>query len=587
MRSFSHFFQFRYESVIIQLKKELEEQDDIRSAEIEEIRRTLDKLHKAELLRLGAEHEERMEELRSEVASVNREMELQRQSLSEELAIAEDMKQQTLTAVEQERSAMGERCKELTDELEETRRELEVLQAELSSKIEISRAANTDLQMEVSRLKGRLEEVTSSSEENRAILNETIELETKLRNEQESLVESLKAKMTISEERVISLIEELEEAKAKAVEAEEEGRTKLHRELEENERRLAEAVQRATRLERIRDEMEARQVAVAKEMRERLELLETETNRLREECLEVKDNNHELLEENQRLKADTAKLVKDSSRIKAQLQAQQQQQVVDEAAVVVSDEEQQQQRKVRSSPFWSGVKDRSRSSDSPDEISTSSGLLNLKMAELETSKARLESELTKTRDLLEANEGATRSKLGAINQVKIIHLATMNQVKVSAKNMNYRCSNLILHSKALEESRSRERRSEVHRHQLEMAVNDANQQLYERSLKLNQYESMVVQQKETVEKLRESISKRSSSLEEIAEVLERLHQESAALFEGGSSGTRLFWAGRASDDEIVSGVKRFLRELGSRISATVKERYERSLHVNIMEANCQ
>ena len=240
----------QFMKTISQLKKELEDAEDYRSNELEENRKNLEKIHKGEIVRLSQEKAVQIENLRTDVKNLSEELIKERKIHTEEQLLQESSKEQSLRIAKQELNLIIEQNNELSEQLKGATKENEALKSQFSTRGEADRNLVTSIKLENSRIKFQIEKMQEQFDSDKLNLKELCSIEKAQKEEMEQEVQKLMHDITIYNEKIESLTEELEKTNVKLLEYESEKNLKNSKEFENLEKSLLESKNCIQRLER-------------------------------------------------------------------------------------------------------------------------------------------------------------------------------------------------------------------------------------------------------------------------------------------------------------------------------------------------
>ena len=149
----------KFVKTISQLKKELDDAEEIRANDLEENRKTLEKLHKGEIVRLSQEKASQIENLRNEVEKLSDELIKERKSHTEVQILQESSSQQAIRLAHQEVNLVKAQHNELLEQLNGATKENETLKSQFSTKGETDRNLITNIKLENSRMKHQIDKM--------------------------------------------------------------------------------------------------------------------------------------------------------------------------------------------------------------------------------------------------------------------------------------------------------------------------------------------------------------------------------------------------------------------------------------------
>ncbi len=463
------------EKAVKKLKLELEDVETDSVTSKEELKRSLEAEHAAQLKKLTQEKRGEISRLTRELTERNQELERMRQLHTEEVLVVENAKNQALLMAQQDHRGLAERYAEVEENLEATKQDLEKVRREGSARLEKDRATITDLNLEISRLKSQLgEDIEKLAQEN-ATLNDTIQKQKTAETMLQTEVEKLRVNWKNATDKAASLQKELEEVNLK-ISLLDDTKSRLQLELRDSEQRLLES-------------------------RQNVDLLNASNARFQESMSVLEADKLRLSDDLNASRATVADMEQALARLKQDLDSQHDQH---DSLTVVNTEleakllEEQEKHQLLRGQFrelelqYDSLRDRAAIDDDQRHAEVKEAqVLRMRISELDSTKASLERELNAQRANASLDEETTQQRVTSLHQ-------------------------------ALDEMRAREKRLEDQRHNLEICLNNSNQQVKELNIKLNGYEGRMTELSTCITTLEGTKRALSTKLSGIATLLRHI-----------------------------------------------------------------
>ena len=398
---------------------------------------------------------------------------------NEELLLAENSKEQALIMAQHEQKSLAERLNEALANLETSQRDLDQHRLESSTKLEKDRCSISELQIEVSKLRGSLQDRHNQLDQAKAKLLERLEVEKQERLSAENEINVLKSSLKVATDAEQQLNEQVHDLKSKC-DFLSEDKQKVALQLRETEKQLEEIQAKHERVEHMKIKLS-----------ETVQLLEEDKLQLVTDCEQIKsklkhhEENHyfvqedlsdlqskhdklqleheELKEEKQHWKSQCQELQRDLQALSLEHQQAKTQWTLDE------DNKEAEQRQLQQA--------------------------RLRINELESTQSILEKELNSLRALTSTDQESTRQKISTLNQT-------------------------------IDEIRGREKRLEDQRHDLEQQLNFAQQQIKDLNMQINGKDGRLGELYTTIAKLEGNKADLETKINNVASLLHHVRSSS-------------------------------------------------------------
>jgi rootletin len=533
------------DKAIKRLKNDMIEAENEGIHQKEELKMTLEAKHKAHVAKVTQEQVDQLTKLQNDLKSTAQELDFLRQSHTEEVIMTESSKQQALMMAQQEQKCLAERLEEVLSDLDETNQELDKSKRDGSCRIEKDRASIAELQLEVSKLRGLLQEKANQLEDDQKSLNTLLLKEKQSKINAETEADMLKASMRMANEKTANLQNELSEVK-RNLQSVDNAKGQAQLELRDAEQRLEESRLQAERLDHIKTSLQ-----------EAVLLLEEEKTDLTRDLSEVKSKASQLEDTVFRVKHDLEssngqyeRLNNENADLEEQLQQWQSQ----------YQDLQSEYRQLE--VHYDSLKDRlSEEDEQRDHSGREAQNLRLKISELDGIKVVLEKELVTLKTSTTSDQEGYQQRISSLNQ-------------------------------ALEEMRGRERKLEDQRHNLEICLSNANKDVKDLNIKLTGQDGRMGELYTTIVRLESSKKEVESRLSSVATLIHHVRSSSSNSRSRPTTPTRTSrqtvrrssspWpptSKNVNDEVDIDQVKSDVKDLIGKISHAEKERDEALHHV--------
>ncbi|XP_012287068.1 rootletin isoform X2 [Orussus abietinus] len=229
-----------YQQIISNMKKQNEENVKKLSDEKEQIRISLEKRLQQTVSELGGEKDDEIAQLQRRIEELQEHIETVCQQHEEVLLRAENDKQQALLMAHHDQQALLEKLESVYRELEDEKGSLDRLRRESTVRSEQDRNNMNQLRDELNRLRTRLDETKLKADEERLKLELRIEEISKERENVQRESEELQVQLQMAEDKVDILQNQFQETSRKLKESENTTET-LRKELIDVRRQLADS----------------------------------------------------------------------------------------------------------------------------------------------------------------------------------------------------------------------------------------------------------------------------------------------------------------------------------------------------------
>lgn len=195
------------------MKKQLDKSDESAKQEREELGRTLTNQHQLEVQKMRLEHETAKEKAEIHAAGLSSELHRLREAHEEDLLVSENSTHQTAMMAQQQLSTLKERLSKIASDFEASQDELERVKRESTSRREKDQGQLADLQLEVSRLRGLLEDAQARLKEERDLAEDKLLRHRHDQTDSVDQISVLRTSLKLTGEKMESLVEELAQAK--------------------------------------------------------------------------------------------------------------------------------------------------------------------------------------------------------------------------------------------------------------------------------------------------------------------------------------------------------------------------------------
>lgn len=229
-----------FQEIIVNLKKQNEDNCKKLNEEKEQIKVSLDKRLQQTINSLEGQKDEELNQLHGRIDELQQHIDNLCQQHEEALLRAENDKQQALLIGHHDQQALLEKVENLYRELEEEKNALDRLRREANARAEQDRGNVNQLRDELSRMKTKLEETKLQDDEEKMRLQLNIEDIRKERETTQKECEELNVQLHMSEDKVETLINQLQETNRKLKDLENKNES-LRKELVDVRRQLADS----------------------------------------------------------------------------------------------------------------------------------------------------------------------------------------------------------------------------------------------------------------------------------------------------------------------------------------------------------
>ncbi|XP_020278588.1 rootletin isoform X2 [Pseudomyrmex gracilis] len=465
-----------FQQVISNMKRQSDESIKKITDEKEKIRITLEKRLQDSVMQLDGEKNEEINQLQQRIEEMQLHLENLCKQHEEVLLRAENDKQQALLIAHHEQQALIEKIDAIMRELEEEKNNLERVKREAAARADQERNNTNQLRDELSRLKTKLDESKLKANEDKMKLDLKIEELWKERESAQREVEELQVQLHMTEDKVDSLQNQLHDTIRKLKDADNVNET-LRKELVDVRRQLADTTYEKEKYNTSNKELREHVKKIESERREQGRTLE-ETYQKIATLEDVKAN---MDNERTRLQAQVRDMERDVLQLQQQLRfTQDELHKCHENNAQAQNEEKELQARLANE-----IEERER--------------IQLQLHQVKKQVVDLDNSLE-----------VTRQELGKL------------RTRADEEDERWRAREQELLVR-LEDSRCRERKLEDQKHNLEVCLADATQQLQELKARLGGSEGRVraldaqLSQLETAKKeVEQKLSSVGSTLRRIA-----------------------------------------------------------------------
>ena len=528
------------------LKTEVTRAEEEASRQKQELQETLESSFKIKFDNLQRENEDSLEKLRYDLDETLGKLESCRKVHTEDILLVENAKQQALSLAHQEHKSLSQRLTETLNNMEEVNQEFEKHRREANGKIEKDRSSIAELQIEVSKLRNLLNDKDLQLGDEKKSLQERLNREKQARIQAESEIDVLKSNLKVVNDKEAKVQDELLDVKTKLHEISETKSVAVTN-LREIERKWDESKLQIERLEHIKDNLSE----TIKQYEEEKDALEIENDQGK---IKLRNLENALFEANHDLDAHKAKI--------GSLQGNNHD-FEDQISYWQSRHDELHNEYQDLTIQLEKIKANTQAEEELKNMeSTELHSLRLRIAELESIKAVLEKELNSLKITATSDQETLAQKINTLN-------------------------------KTIDEIRTRERKLEDQRHNLEICLSHAQQESKDLQVRLTGQEGRMSELFTTMARVEGSKKDLEAKISNVASLIHHVRSSSAHARSRPSTPTRTprasstHAARRASSPwpPIVSDsgeidfeqIKSDVRELVGRISLAVKERDE-ALH---------
>ncbi|XP_066156628.1 rootletin isoform X1 [Euwallacea fornicatus] len=427
-------------------KLHLQNEENVKklTEERDKIRVSLEKRMQNSMQQLGNEKNVEIQQLTDRVETLQIHIDNLCQQHEELMLRAENDKQQALLIAHHDQKALNDKFETARRDLEEEREALERLKREANSRFDQDRVVINQLKDELSKFKVRLEESKTRSEEEKIALQQKIEEIRIERDNAQNEVENLRVQLHLCEDKSESVSNLLHETTRKLKETENNSEC-LRKDLTDVRRLLTDSNFEKEKYHNSNKELRDHVKRTESEKRELNRQLEDAYQKL----ANLEETKSSLEHDRARLQNQIRDLEKDQLQTEHQVQSFQEELQRSQSAKV----QQQQEEKELQAKLLNEVEERERSHQEVHQ-------LRKQMSELERNLEQTRQELNRA-----------RSHTGQLEE-----------------QWHSREQDLLIH---LEDSRVKEKRLEDQKHNLEVCLVDATQQIQELKAKLGGAEGKV------------------------------------------------------------------------------------------------
>ena len=508
----------------------------------EELKSQMNQKHSQELTETLRTKGEEIQNLSKELEEALENIDNLKQNRHEELLLAENAKEQALVMAQHEQKSLSDRLNEALSDLESAQKDLEQHRLESNAKLEKDRCSISELQIEVSKLRGSLQDRHNQLDQAKSKLIERLEGEKQERLSAENEINVLKSSLKVVTDHEQQLTEQVADLKSKGDFL-----------LEDKQKVLMEL--RAT--EKLLEEMQAkhdRAESMKSKLSQTVELLEQDKSQLYEQ-LEGFKSKLKTQEEVHYYAQEDLKTLND----KLQMEAQ----VLEEESRKWKNQCADHQRNLQAVCLeHEQVKDQLNADIEAEQRLAQQA--RLRISELESAQAILEKELSSLRALNSTDQESTRQKVASLNG-------------------------------AIEDIRSREKRLEDQRHDLEQQLSFAQQQIKDMNVQLNGKDGRLGELFNTIAKLEGAKKDLESKINHVASLLHHVRSSSNSRSSRPSTPTKPRRSSFSSSSEASNVtipdfdlIKKDIRDLVAKIGQAGRERDEATHHlVNLKRQHCE
>ncbi|XP_043519039.1 rootletin isoform X2 [Frieseomelitta varia] len=262
-----------FQQIISNVKKHSEENIKKLTDEKEQIKINLEKRLQQSLLQLTGEKDNEINQLQQRIDEMQQHIENLCQQHEEVLLRAENDKQQALLIAHHDQQALMEKLETVLREMEEEKNNVERVKREAAARTEQERNNTNQLRDELSRLKTKLDETKLKADEEKIKLDLKIEELWKERESAQRESEELQVQLHMTEDKVDSLQNQLHETIRKLKDAENLNET-LRKELMDIRRQLADCTYEKEKYNSSNKELREHVKRIESEKREQSRILE-------------------------------------------------------------------------------------------------------------------------------------------------------------------------------------------------------------------------------------------------------------------------------------------------------------------------
>ncbi|KAL6443577.1 hypothetical protein ACFW04_001609 [Cataglyphis niger] len=465
-----------FQQIISNMKRQSEENIKKMNDEKDQIRISLEKRLQQSVLQLEGDKNEEINQLQQRIEELQQHIENLCKQHEEALLRAENDKQQALLIAHHDQQALIEKIDAIMRELEEEKNILERVKREAAARAEQERNNTNQLRDELNRLKTKLDETKLKANEEKLKLDLKIEELWKERESTQREVEELQVQLHMTEDKVDGLQNQLHDTIRKLKDADNINET-LRKELVDIKRQLADTTFEKEKYNNSNKELRQRIKQIETERREQGRTLEESYQKI----ATLEDTKATMDVERTRLQAQVRDLERDALQLQQQLRfTQDELQKCHENNSQTQNEEKELQARLANE-----IEERER--------------IQLQLHQVKKQVVDLDNSLE-----------VTRQELGKL------------RTRADEEDERWRAREQELLVR-LEDSRCRERKLEDQKHNLEVCLADATQQLQELKARLGGSEGRVraldaqLSQLETAKKeVEQKLSSVGSTLRRIA-----------------------------------------------------------------------
>ncbi|GAB1869589.1 Rootletin [Camponotus japonicus] len=465
-----------FQQIISNMKKQSEDNMKKMTDEKEQVRISLEKRLQQSVLQLEGEKNEEINQLQQRIEELQQHVENLCKQHEEALLRAENDKQQALLIAHHDQQALIEKINAIMRELEEEKNTLERVKREAATRAEQERNNTNQLRDELNRLRTKLDETKLKANEEKLKLDLKIEELWKERESTQREVEELQVQLHMTEDKVDGLQNQLHDTIRKLKDADNVNET-LRKELVDSRRQLADTTYEKEKYNNSNKELRERVKQIETERREQGRILEESYQKI----ATLEDAKATMDIERTRLQAQVRDLERDALQLQQQLRfTQDELQKCHENNSQAQNEEKELQARLANE-----IEERER--------------IQLQLHQVKKQVVDLDNSLE-----------VTRQELGKL------------RTRADEEDERWRAREQELLVR-LEDSRCRERKLEDQKHNLEVCLADATQQLQELKARLGGSEGRVraldaqLSQLETAKKeVEQKLSSVGSTLRRIA-----------------------------------------------------------------------
>ncbi|KAF7987174.1 hypothetical protein HCN44_011480 [Aphidius gifuensis] len=203
--------EIEYQNIIVNLKKQNDDNLKKLNDEKEQIKVTLEKRIQQTITTFENQKEDEINQLQMRIEELQQHIDNICQQHEESLLRAENDKQQALLIAHHDQQALVEKLENIYRELEETKNDLERLRRDSNSRIEQDRSSINQLRDELNRYKTKLEETKLHYDEEKMNLELKINDITKEKELTQKDYEEIKIQLHVTEDKIDTLQNQLQE----------------------------------------------------------------------------------------------------------------------------------------------------------------------------------------------------------------------------------------------------------------------------------------------------------------------------------------------------------------------------------------